>query len=38
MKTIGFVPDWAKGIIWYHIFPERFRNGDLNERPDRGQP
>ncbi len=21
-----FTPDWAKGIIWYQIMPERFRN------------
>lgn len=25
----GFhVPDWAKGITWYQIFPERFFDGD----------
>jgi len=22
------VPEWAKGIVWYQIFPERFANGD----------
>lgn len=22
------VPEWAKGIVWYQIFPDRFRNGD----------
>ena len=21
-------PEWAKGIVWYQIFPERFSNGD----------
>ncbi len=21
-------PEWAKGIVWYQIFPERFANGD----------
>jgi glycosidase len=21
-------PDWAKGAVWYQIFPERFRNGN----------
>ena len=26
-------PDWAKGIIWYQIFPERFANGDINNDP-----
>ncbi|KAA3658293.1 MAG: DUF3459 domain-containing protein [Chloroflexi bacterium] len=28
-----FVPDWAKGIVWYQIFPERFRNGDPSNDP-----
>ena len=28
-----FVPEWAKGIVWYQIFPERFRNGDANNDP-----
>jgi cyclomaltodextrinase / maltogenic alpha-amylase / neopullulanase len=22
------VPEWARGIIWYRIFPDRFYNGD----------
>ncbi|MBU0559271.1 MAG: glycoside hydrolase family 13 protein [Bacteroidetes bacterium] len=26
-------PEWAKGIVWYQIFPERFRNGDLSNEP-----
>ena len=26
-------PDWAKGIVWYQIFPERFANGDKNNDP-----
>lgn len=30
----GFVPDWAKGVIWYQIFPGRFRNGDPANDPD----
>lgn len=25
--------DWAKGIVWYQIFPERFRNGDTANDP-----
>ena len=26
------IPDWAKGAVWYQIFPERFRNGNpLND-------
>lgn len=25
-------PEWARGAVWYQIFPERFRNGDpLND-------
>lgn len=25
----GFhVPDWAQGVTWYQIFPDRFRDGD----------
>ncbi len=33
MHTTEFVPQWAKGIIWYQIFPERFRNGDPHNDP-----
>ncbi len=33
MTTGSFVPDWAKGIVWYQIFPERFRNGDPTNDP-----
>lgn len=22
-------PEWVKSAIWYQIFPDRFRNGDL---------
>jgi len=29
-----FQPDWAKGAVWYQIFPERFFNGDPNNDPD----
>ncbi len=28
-----FVPQWAKTVVWYQIFPERFRNGDLSNDP-----
>jgi hypothetical protein len=28
MTTPDFVPDWAKGIVWYQLFLERFCNGD----------
>ncbi|MEZ6318420.1 MAG: alpha-amylase family glycosyl hydrolase [Phycisphaerales bacterium] len=26
-------PDWAKGAVWYQIFPERFRNGESANDP-----
>lgn len=28
-------PDWAKDIVWYQIFPERFNNGDPGNDPTR---
>jgi glycosidase len=28
------VPEWAKGIVWYQIFPERFANGDPTNDPE----
>ncbi len=28
-----FVPEWAKKVVWYQIFPERFYNGDKNNDP-----
>ncbi|MBN1154889.1 alpha-glucosidase C-terminal domain-containing protein [candidate division KSB1 bacterium] len=28
-----FVPQWAKSVVWYQIFPERFRNGDPTNDP-----
>lgn len=27
-------PDWAKGIVWYQIFPERFANADESNDPE----
>lgn len=30
----GFQPEWAKGAVWYQIFPERFNNGDPSNDPD----
>lgn len=27
------VPSWAQDIVWYQIFPERFRNGDSSNDP-----
>lgn len=26
-------PDWAKGMVWYQIFPERFRDGNPLNTP-----
>jgi glycosidase len=28
-------PDWAKGVVWYQIFPERFRNANPANDPAR---
>jgi len=30
---IASVPEWAKEVIWYQIFVERFRNGDPGNDP-----
>jgi len=27
------VPEWAKQVVWYQIFPERFQNGDPSNDP-----
>lgn len=27
------VPDWSKGVVWYQVFPERFRNGNPGNDP-----
>lgn len=27
-------PLWAKGVVWYQIFPERFANGDTSNDPE----
>jgi len=34
------VPDWAQDIVYYYVFPERFRNGDKanDPRPGGGRP
>jgi len=34
--TITIVPSWAKEVVWYQIFPERFRNGDPSNDPKTG--
>ena len=28
------VPEWAKGVVWYQIFPERFANGNTSNDPE----
>lgn len=30
----GKLPLWAKGVVWYQIFPERFANGDKSNDPE----
>lgn len=32
-KTDDWVPHWAKQVVWYQIFPERFRNGNPAANP-----
>jgi cyclomaltodextrinase len=32
-QNTEFVPQWAKTVVWYQIFPERFRNGDTTNDP-----
>ena len=27
--------EWSNGLVWYQIFPERFRNGDLTNEPNK---
>lgn len=34
-SRISVVPEWSKSAVWYQIFPERFRNGDLSNDPTR---
>lgn len=31
------VPEWSADIVYYYIFPERFRNGDKSNDPRAGQ-
>jgi cyclomaltodextrinase / maltogenic alpha-amylase / neopullulanase len=30
------VPDWASDVVYYYVFPERFRNGDKRNDPQPG--
>jgi glycosidase len=34
-QAINHTPDWAKDVVWYQIFPERFANGDPSNDPTR---
>jgi glycosidase len=31
------VPEWAPDVVWYYVFPERFRNGDKRNDPQPGK-
>ena len=31
-------PEWARHVVWYQIFPERFRNGTTDNDPPRTLP
>jgi cyclomaltodextrinase / maltogenic alpha-amylase / neopullulanase len=31
-------PDWARNVVWYQIFPERFRNGTTDNDPPHTLP
>ncbi len=31
------VPEWARGAVWYQIFPDRFANGDPSNDPVDGE-
>src|SRR5690242_3508009 len=33
MAQEDFVPAWSKKVVWYQVFPERFRNGDPSNDP-----
>ncbi len=33
LDTTWPTPDWAKGAVWYQIFPERFRNANKANDP-----
>ncbi|MCB0198429.1 MAG: alpha-amylase, partial [Anaerolineae bacterium] len=32
-NTQDWVPQWAKTVVWYQIFPDRFRNGNPAGNP-----
>src|SRR5262249_1908391 len=32
------IPEWAKNVVWYQIFPDRFRNGTTENDPPHTLP
>lgn len=32
-ETDYYTPEWAKKVVWYQIFPERFNNGSTTNNP-----
>jgi len=32
-QDVTYIPEWSRNVIWYQIFPERFRNGDPTNNP-----
>ncbi len=34
-EPVKNVPAWSEGVVWYQLFPERFRNGDPSNDPTR---
>ncbi|MFK7760155.1 MAG: alpha-amylase family glycosyl hydrolase [Phycisphaerales bacterium] len=36
-ESLRFGPDWARGIVWYQIFPERFADGNPLNNPSQRQ-
>ncbi|MEO9484284.1 MAG: alpha-amylase family glycosyl hydrolase [Ekhidna sp.] len=33
IENTNSVPKWSRNVVWYQIFPERFRNGDPSNDP-----
>jgi cyclomaltodextrinase len=38
LQAQHIVPEWAKDVVWYQIFPERFANGDRQNDPPVTEP
>lgn len=37
-NDVPTIPDWAKGMVYYQIFPERFFNGEPGNDPESTRP